>query len=421
MHRTTLFQKNSNGKIKFIEIHCEHNSVFREWGLLNGKTQSTSNQYRPINGGKANELTACEAALADYHRIIKRKIKEGYTEDIEAVQAPPSSIDLSNIPTAFCCSKPKATITPAQLQTLIDSGNAKFFIKYNGLCHYILVDPNGQIKLFTRRWDDHTRKYPHIVKAVEDIGYLPGTLLIAEFVIDPLEKLPHMEVFSIMSSISKSDTKAGTCKEELPKTFALQKDHLVRAAVFGILYFEGKQVWHKPYSEILENLLIHVPVGSKTNPLFVPREVPIASAEMAIDLAKKNKTQVEGFVVWDTTQAMKVTLNGKPDRCAAWKVKAKGEKDVIAIGWEEGKGHLQGKIGALKIGQYDPQGNMIDLGTVAGLKPKKGECDPENWTFPCVIEVEYDQIFPDTGRFQFGHFVKVHEDKLPEDIETLSL
>ena len=59
------------------------------------------------------------------------------------------------------------------------------------------------------------------------------------------------------------------------------------------------------------------------------------------------------------------------------------------------------------------------MGTVGGLK--KDQRNPDNWTFPCVIEVEYDQIFPDTGKFQFGHFMKIHEDKVLEDVEAFSL
>jgi ATP-dependent DNA ligase len=155
--------------------------------------------------------------------------------------------------------------------------------------------------------------------------------------------------------------------------------------------------------------------------VFVPTEVPITSAAQAFEIVKKNKHKIEGLIVWDIDQSMKLTLNGKPDRCACYKIKAKGEKDVIAAGWEEGTGKLQGKIGSLKIGQYSPTGEWIDLGTVAGLKHTQGECDPANWTFPCVIEVEYDQIFPDTGKFQFGHFVKVHEDKLISDVDPLIL
>jgi len=389
------------------------------------RPKKSSNTYQTINAGKSNEQNPEQAAQADYDRIINKKLNEGYvrTDSLESLPDlhPTRNIDLNNIPVQFCCSKPHTSISTKALDKLIQSGNAQFYIKYNGLCHYILVDLQNQIKIYTRRWHDHTVKHPEIVQDVKDLNLYPGTLLIAELVIDPNLKLPHMKAFSIMSSISKSDTIAGKCAKDQTKTKKLLKQYRVRAAVFGILYDDNKPVWRKSYGLIRDEMESRLFLAHENQTIFIPTEVPIKSAAQAIEIVKKNKTKIEGLIVWDLGQAMTITMNGKPDRSACYKIKAKGEKDVIAVGYEEGRGKLQGKIGSLKIGQYGPQGEWIDLGTVGGLKPKKGECDPANWSFPCVIEVEYDQIFPDTGRFQFGHFTKPHEDKVPEDVDILVL
>ena len=422
---TYLVKKNSEGRIQYQKFILDGSVLSREWGLIGGAIQKTSNAYGFTNEGRTDELTPEQTAQADCIRIIEKKIKEGCVVVPDLDNIPDLNqneiIYLNNIPTAFCCSKPTQTITEEVLEKLIQSGNAKFFIKYNGLCHYILIDLQGRVSLFTRRWDDHTAKYPEIVKAVENLSYPRGTLLISEFCIDPSLKLPHMRAFSLMSSISKADTLAGKCKEKLPKTMALQQKHRVKAAIFGLLYYENEPVWQRPFGTLLKRLQRDIPELVEDKTVFIPKELPIKSAAQAIKIVKENKTVIEGFVVWDITQAMRVTMNGKPDRAASWKIKAKGEKDVIADGWLEGSGDLQGKIGSLCICQYDAQGNRVDLGSVGGLKPTEGECEIDYWTFPCVIEVEYDQIFPDTGKFQFGHFTKRHEDKLVSDVEIFTL
>ena len=253
-----LVKNNSRGKPQYQKVLLDDSVVSREWGLIGGKVQQTSNEYKVVNAGKANELSPQEAALAGFTRIVKKKLKEGYLKTQSLNNLPDLNqeinIDLDNIPESFCVSKPTQKVSVAALDKLIASGNAKFFIKYNGLCHYILIKADGEIKLFTRRWYDHTRKYPEIVKEVAEAKYPNGTLLVAEFCIDPSLKIPHMTAFKLMSSISKSDTKAGICKSELPKTIARQKEHRVRAAVISILYSQGTKTWDYEYKFILNSM-----------------------------------------------------------------------------------------------------------------------------------------------------------------------
>ena len=419
---TLLVQTNQIGKTKFIKITQKFNTVFREWGIVGGKIQKTSNVYEAINAGKINELTACQAAKADYHRIIEKKIKDGYVKT-ESLDILPDllglvEITLDDIPTGFCCSKPKKEIIEAELDALMVFGNARFFVKYNGLCHYILINSKSEVKIYTRRWDDHTRKYPTIVEAVQKRRFNPGTLLITELCIDPNLGLPHMEAFQLMSAISKSDTVKGKLKAEIPKTIAKQKEHQVKAAIFGILYHSGNKTWNRDYESMLNALEKTVPLLNEGKILFRPVEVFFKDTTEVFSYVKDNAMLVEGLVVWDQTQAMEVTMNGKPNRCAAWKIKAPNEMDIVANGYVEGNGDLQGKIGSLIIGLYDTKGNFHELGTVgSGLQPNKGDCDISAWVFPCVIEIKFSQIFSGTGAFQFPVFSKKHEDKEPLETE----
>lgn len=420
---TILVKKNARGKIQFLKLMLRNTFVYREWGVINGKIQKTQNEYGFINEGKANQMAPADTARADYERLVARKIKEGMVQVSDLENLPDlddiPEIDLSNIPTALCCSKPIKKISKAALDRLIESGNSKFFIKYNGLCHYIVVQSNSDIRIYTRRWEDHTVKYPDVVRDVREQNVPLGTMLICELCIDPGLAISHMQAFSLMSAISKTDTLKGVCAEDQTATLKLQKAHRVRAVLFGVLYWGNELFWQKPYQDIVQLLKEKFPSIVENKSVFFPSEVPITSASHALDAVYKLRDKIEGLIVWDVTQSMKMTMNGKPDRVASWKIKGgPDEMDVIAYDWVEGTGRNTGKIGSLRIGRYDSQKNFVDMGTVGSLPAAKK--DPNEWSFPVVITAEYDNIFPDTGKLQFGHFLKIHEDKTPDDVELFS-
>ena len=65
-------------------------------------------------------------------------------EELPEFNDPLKNIDLNNIPTGFCCSKPTASITEAEIDELIASGSSRTFVKYNGGCHFILTKENNE-------------------------------------------------------------------------------------------------------------------------------------------------------------------------------------------------------------------------------------------------------------------------------------
>jgi hypothetical protein len=224
-----------------------------------------------------------------------------------------------------------------------------------------------------------------------------------------------MTAFKFMCQISKSDIVSGVCREDVSKSLAYQKKHPIRAALLYVVYCNNEPTYNRAINLHINSLLSKATTIEAGMPTFVPRDVPIKCGKDAIELVKKSKDIIEGLVLVDTTAGLEVTMNGKPNRCATWKIKSRGDCDVIADGYTEGKGKFQGKIGSIKICQYDKEGNRVDLGNVGGFEA----CDRNinDWTFPCVVEIKYDQRFPDTGKFQFGVFSKVHEDKLIEYVE----
>jgi len=423
MPEIILVQQNSNRRIKFIILTLEEDTVSRVWGLIDGKAQTTSNIYSYINKGKANELNPSEAAAADFYRIIDTKLKEGYikTESLDDLpKFTNEHMDFSGLPVQFCCSKPHTSISTTKCNKLIKQQLARFFVKENGLCHFILITDTGEVKIYTRRIDDHTRKYPTIVKTIQELNLPKKTLLITEFIVDPELMIPHMQGFSLISSISRSDTLKGKVREDITQTLALQEKCRVVAVVFNILFVDGNNLTEIEYGEILE-LLSEIDLRSTSNDgshsnIILPKEMKFKSYEKAYSWAYNNKKQYEGLVVWNVHENADITYNGKPNRRACYKLKAVTEDDVVAYDWKEGTGAKQGKVGSLLIGKYDKDGIIVPMGNVgSGLKIKQGECEVSYWEFPCVIEIEYDQRFP-TGSYQFPRFSKRHEDKIPLDV-----
>jgi ATP-dependent DNA ligase len=417
MSQCILVQKNSSGRIKYIILTQIKDIVDRVWGLIGGKFQETSNTYDYINKGKANQLDPEQAAISDYNRIIQTKTKEGYiiTDSLDELPDLDSDeMDFDNIPLEFCCSKPNTKISDKKLDLMIKKGTSRLNVKYNGLCHFILITSDNEIKIYTRRMDEHTLKYPDLVESIEKQNFPPNTLLIGELIIDPNLEIPHMEGFKLISQISKSNTVKGKLKDDLTKAFNYQKEHKVRYAIFNVLYYDSEPIWQKPYGYIIENLISNFPFVYDDDIIFQPEVLNFNSATEVRKRAKEIIEMTEGFVAWDLDQSVEVSFNGKPKRRACYKIKASRDDDVIAYNWKEGTGDHQGQIGSLLIGKFDENGNMIDMGRVgSGLLDK--DCDPNDWEFPCVIEIEYDQRFP-TGKYQFPRFTKIHEDKIPSDI-----
>jgi hypothetical protein len=415
----------ANDKILYQRLTLSDAFVVKQWGFVGGAESESDHGHGFTNEGKSNQLTPNETAEASWKRDCKKLLLNGCWEvpDLEPESMPDFTavppVDLDNIPTALTLSKPTQSIGIRTLNTLHKSGFAKYFIKYNGLNHYVVIDANGKAKLFTRKWFERTTKYPEIVKEIEGMGLPRSSMLVVELVIDPILRMPHMNAFLRMCKIDKTDTKNGICTDDQSDSIMLQQTTKVKAAVYGILFTEGKPVWESIYDVQLKTLQTAIPKITENKLLFVPSEVPISSAKAALDIVRIHRHKIEGLIVWDTREAMKMTMDGKPARCACWKLKFKSECDIIAWGWQEGRGKNQGRIGSLKIGQYGSDGEMIDLGTVGGLKDDQKE--PNEWDFPCVIEVKYDQRFPDTGCFQFGSFVKPHESKTVDEVDTLTL
>jgi len=426
MIETKLVQRN-----KYIVLELDNRTLTTRWGKIGGKEQKTSHTYDAINVGKKNELSPGDAAYADYFRKRTKKEREGYIRVSKIVEqvAAEEKLNFNSPQTSFTLSKPVTKISDKALQKLIDSDNAVFGEKENGMCHWVIIDSKSKVKIFTRRMNDHTSKYPGIVKAFENVmahpdlakefpkaqsSYMSRSAFAVELVVGNSN---HHTGFRLLQEISKSNTLKGECKEDQSKALSLQKVNTVRACVFACLYAGTFPVWKTNCRTSLKTVDEMFPLKSEGETLFKPVELEFDTVAEVKQYIKDQEERLEGLVVWDKTKAMEVTFNGKPRRRAAYKIKVPREGDVIAYGWTEGTGDHQDNIGALQIGRIrsTPSGkviydqNLLDYGRCgSGISDEL--MNPDLWEFPCVIEIEYEYHEP-TGKFKFPRFSKVHEDK----------
>lgn len=76
-----VFKLDSKGKMRFIGLSVEGNTIVQTSGLV-GSDKSVLNRSECVgkNIGKSNETTPEEQALSEYYAKIKKKLEEGYYE-----------------------------------------------------------------------------------------------------------------------------------------------------------------------------------------------------------------------------------------------------------------------------------------------------------------------------------------------------
>lgn len=81
---TSLYKKDSKGKIRILNIYTEGADLVQSAGLLDGNLVTNRKTCKPKNVGKSNESTAEEQAISEMQSKIAEKLKEDYFTTIEA-------------------------------------------------------------------------------------------------------------------------------------------------------------------------------------------------------------------------------------------------------------------------------------------------------------------------------------------------
>jgi hypothetical protein len=443
MMEVKLIQAAKTGKFKTVRLWVDGATVYREWGIRGGKLQTTADTKKGVNIGKANEKSPDTVAIEAFDRLKHDFLWDGYEEvdDFDSyrgmsyakkMEATLKGFNFDAPPTFFTVSKPEKKVSVVEVAKLLRLDVLRVFVKYNGFC-YVATRGEGDAHIFSRKWDDHSAKFPEMVKTLT--AAMPvNSMWVCEMYNDDPSKT-HMENFNIMQSVSKSDVSGDKVVGDLTKTAKLLEANNIRLAVFAQVAELG--VFIEEVDEILKRGA-SLPAASSTSLFHRPDELQykeligwqpvqcvgrftqaefdqsVAQAEKLIELCFSVK-ELEGYVGYDTKGSIAFSIDGEPERAGTFKLKASEEIEVVATGYQEGTGDRQGKIGSLKISEYK-DGQEIDRGTV-GSGITDAMADPALWTFPCVIEMKYGARQVKTGNFQFPVFIKVHEDKSVADLQ----
>lgn len=106
-----------------------------------------------------------------------------------------------------------------------------------------------------------------------------------------------------------------------------------------------------------------------------------------------------------------------------FKLKGTARIDAIVVGYEEGKGGFAGLVGALRFGQYDTNGVLVDRGSCSGMSMELREtisADRDAY-LGAVIEIQHMGLQEPTkanphGSFRHPQFKRLRLDKAPESV-----
>lgn len=82
--KTTLYKKDSSGKIRFVTVEANNGEILQDSGVLGSENiVKHVKAAKPKNIGRANETTAIEQAVLEVESIIKDKLTKGYFLTVE--------------------------------------------------------------------------------------------------------------------------------------------------------------------------------------------------------------------------------------------------------------------------------------------------------------------------------------------------
>jgi ATP-dependent DNA ligase len=409
--RTVLYQKSKLGKTQIWSIWVEEKGksgfpeVWIEHGQLGGKLQTTFDVVKSgVNLERANATNALAQAYLEMQRKTTKQLEQGYLENVEGINKD-TSIDFSNpLPKSLCFFKPKTSCDDKKLAILEKNNQAIFSVKRDGLMHIIVSSDLGP-RIYSRRMDDASGKFPHLISALA--GLPKKTILLGEIIYD----INGRDDFRTCCSICRSDDALAVQKQAQKK---------VSYYVFDIAFLNGVNLLTTmPFIE-RRKVLLGLLKGIKSEYVF-PSEIIYKTHAEAMAEVKARK--LEGLVIYDANGVMAenecYSLNGKAARPnVLWKSKPVFEGDFICrldpdhgIG-EWGTGKNKGKMKSVFLYQIDESGKESFICKCGGGFI---DSDRDKFTnlslYPRVFQIEFSDIMTGTGALRFPVFIRDREDK----------
>ena len=152
MQFETLYKKSVTGSIQQWQVAVESNVVKTIYGQLDGKLQETEDLIKSgKNLGKVNETTPEEQAQLKAQQIYEKKLKQGYTPDLELAKTSDNVLDAVNPMLAHPIEKKEKHVSfPAVAQPKLDGMRC------------IAIVEDGKCRLYSRTQKE-VNTLPHIV------------------------------------------------------------------------------------------------------------------------------------------------------------------------------------------------------------------------------------------------------------------
>jgi ATP-dependent DNA ligase len=404
MKTITLYHRKVKGKVKVWKCWVRGRWVYSEWGQQDGEMQTTK-EIATAKGSGTHE----EAALRRFDRKVELRRRRGYVDTVaavvEEVVVHDDTIDFDRLPRSFAPAKPVKKIDLRMAEKWDQQDLLFIQRKRDGMRHRLVADTKGELRIYSSSNDDVTE---HLQPLLRGLKLPPRTILDVELAVT--EPGPdECDGFLIVSGIARSLPDRARKQIALAEKMGAQ----VRLWAFDLLYLDGVPVYRSPYEQrhmVLTGLLLK----QKTQSVLVMPNLVEKSLGRAIEMVKKKKW--EGLVIWRKDQATVVQVNGSPKRVNCYKVKFEKEEDVIATGFQLGKGKNADVVGKFEIALWDGDRGPRVHGRVltpmgrcgTGLDDATRE-EALKWTYPCVIQIRYD-VRTKKG-FRFPVFVRRRIDK----------
>lgn len=309
-------------------------------------------------------------------------------------------MNLSVLPNNLQFPKPHRVANLDEMRRLRAEGKLSIQRKRDGARVAILVTPEGEVKLYARTLQNYTDKFPQVVEAFKALNLPGGTLIDGELVLGGVDGADN---FNSINGMTHASAQHAIDMQRFRRTVPV-------FLVFDLLYLAGQPCFHLPYRHRFQTIQSF----NGVHPLIAAVRDLGCSVDEAIELVVANKW--EGLVFWRLDQGTKMGFGSTPPRANCYKWKLPKEDDFVAVGFEMGEGRFSDRVGALQLVEYR-DGKPFSVGGVGTGFSEQQRLEMLSWTFPCVVEVRYDERTPD-GKLRFPRFYRRRDDKTVAEMEA---
>lgn len=321
-------QSHTRGKDRVWKIEVEENLITTWWGTLGGKLQNTTETISWVGVKKTKSfVSAVDQAQLVAERMIRKKLEEGYLEvvDGEVVGISAGAIQFSKkFPKNLSFSKPLNSKPEKKARQLIKENRVILTVKRNGMMHAAMSDEAKRVSIYSRRMDEVTNKYPHIVEELRTF-MAANSVFLGEMV--SLNQKGE-DSFRQMQMIENAKVEKALERQ--------QQLGLSRFVVFRVPFWKNLPIettdTHEQWIQLLGDIMERNPTKENVEYLQWMDNSQALTYDQWLDQAQQ--MGIEGYVVYEKEGSFgdrSYNFKGKPDRpSSCWKLKPTLEDDFIA-------------------------------------------------------------------------------------------